>query len=120
MPPQPVVDTVGETNQYFDLATFECHNVSNAFSLEMGQWTDDCAMGLCVGDSLMLRREFDGSDMRLRFFSWWNFGLNNAFRKDLTRDRSVGLGGNISNSIFAIKPGTTYGRTCISVHVHGL
>ena len=39
---------MGETNQYFDLATFECHNVSNAFSLEMGQWTDDCAMGLCV------------------------------------------------------------------------
>jgi hypothetical protein len=45
---------VGETNQYFDLATFECHNVSNAFSLEMGQWTDDCAMGLCVwGKSLI-------------------------------------------------------------------
>ena len=43
MPPQPVVDTVGETNQYFDLATFECHNVSNAFSLEMG-----CGVQWCV------------------------------------------------------------------------
>ena len=39
---------------------------------------------------------FDGSDMRMRFWNWWFFGYNNAFRNDDEREGSVGLGGNIS------------------------
>jgi len=71
----------------------------NKFQLERGQWTDDAAMGLCMADSLILKRGFDGSDMRLRFFNWWTRGYNNAFKNDPRRKRSVGLGGNISKSI---------------------
>jgi len=71
----------------------------NKFNLKTGQWTDDASMGLCMADSLILKRGFDGSDMRLRFFNWWTKGYNNAFKNDKSRIGSVGLGGNISKSI---------------------
>ncbi|CAE8636345.1 unnamed protein product [Polarella glacialis] len=103
---QPAQDT--PTGTYFDLATLKFHGESNAFRLERGQWTDDAAMGLCMADSLIIRRCFDGSDMRARFWCWWNRGYNNAFRKDPRRTSSVGLGGNIAKSLTDIsylKPG---------------
>ena len=84
---------------HFDPNSFEFIDASNAFQLKRGQWTDDAAMGLCMADSLILRRDFDGSDMRLRFWCWWNRGYNNAFRKDPSRSSSVGLGGNIAKSL---------------------
>jgi ADP-ribosyl-[dinitrogen reductase] hydrolase len=87
------------TDTYFDLNTFKFKNESNAFHLQRGQWTDDASMGLCMADSLILRRGFSGGDMRVRFWCWWNRGYNNAFRKDSTRNNSVGLGGNISKSL---------------------
>merc|ERR1719410_2907875 len=96
----PTQDTPGSA--YFDLKTLRFHGESNAFRLERGQWTDDASMGLCMADSLILRRGFDGSDMRIRFWCWWNRGYNNAFRKDSRRSSSVGLGGNIAKSLNAI------------------
>ena len=84
---------------HFDAKTFEFIEASNAFQLKRGQWTDDAAMGLCMADSLILKRDFDGSDMRVRFWCWWNRGYNNAFRKDPSRSSSVGLGGNIAKSL---------------------
>merc|ERR1712151_939930 len=75
----------------------------NKFHLERGQWTDDASMGLCMADSLILNRGFNGSDMRVRFWCWWNRGYNNAFRKDPERTSSVGLGGNISQSLKALE-----------------
>ncbi|CAE7817544.1 tri1 [Symbiodinium sp. KB8] len=68
---------------HFDFERFEFVGASNTFRLKPGQWTDDAAMGLCMADSLLMRREFDGSDMRIRFWCWWNRGYNNAFRKEL-------------------------------------
>mmetsp|Transcript_82944 Transcript_82944/g.221627 ORF Transcript_82944/g.221627 Transcript_82944/m.221627 type:complete len:487 (+) Transcript_82944:67-1527(+) len=103
---EAVRDEVSE--QRFDLSTFEGHNETNRFQLKPGQWTDDCSMGLCVADSLLLRQELDGADMRLRFWNWWHNGYNNAFRKDESRDRSVGLGGNIGASLEDIQEGCTY------------
>ena len=78
----------------------------NRFSLQMGQWTDDCSMSLCMADSLLVKQRYDGSDIRIRFWSWWNRGYCNAFGKEaeLGRPRSsVGLGGNISKSIFSMR-----------------
>lgn len=94
----------------FDLASMTHHNVLNKFGLKNGQWTDDSSMGLCMADSLIIRRGFDGSDMRTRFWCWWNREYNNAFRLDTERENkhSVGLGGNISQGLFKIeslKPG---------------
>lgn len=75
-------------------------NECNAFRLYRGQWTDDCAMSLCLADSLIARGTYHGGDCRTRYHLWWHFGYNNAFRFDDTAGRrSVGLGGNIANSL---------------------
>lgn len=95
----PCRDTPGE--RYFDLSTMQFYGESNTFRLKHGQWTDDSSMGLCIADSLIIRKGYDGSDIRQRFWSWWERGYNNAFRLDKERKskHSVGLGGNISNSL---------------------
>eukprot|EP00928_Gymnodinium_smaydae_P100332 TRINITY_DN9820_c0_g2_i1.p1 TRINITY_DN9820_c0_g2~~TRINITY_DN9820_c0_g2_i1.p1 ORF type:complete len:503 (-),score=91.94 TRINITY_DN9820_c0_g2_i1:4-1512(-) len=98
---EPAQDVPGP-RQGFDLKTMRFHGEYNKFRLRRGQWTDDAAMGLCMADSLIFRRGFDGSDMRVRFWCWWNRGYNNAFRKDPSRSSSVGLGGNISKSLAAL------------------
>ena len=73
------------------------------FKLEPGQWTDDTSMGLCIADSLIEKKgEFNARDIMMRFILWWFCGYNNAFRFDKNRPKknSVGLGGNISESIY--------------------
>ena len=75
------------------------------FKLEPGQWTDDCSMGLCLADSLLVNNgELIIKDLMLRFLAWNFGGYNNAFRnneKNGLRPRpSVGLGGNISMALY--------------------
>ena len=78
----------------------------NTFMLEQGQWTDDTSMSLCLADSLLVTGgKLDGSDLRQRFWSWWNEGYNNAFRYSPQQTHSVGLGGNISKSLYSMKIG---------------
>jgi ADP-ribosyl-[dinitrogen reductase] hydrolase len=48
------------------------------FRLEPGQWTDDTSMALCLADSLIYRRGFDGADLMSRFVNWWRWGYNSA------------------------------------------
>lgn len=77
---------------------------SNKFRLFRGQWTDDCSMALCLADSLLTQRGYSGGDCRTRYYMWWNYGYNNAFRFDRTPHRtSVGLGGNIATSLAEIE-----------------
>eukprot|EP01083_Nonionella_stella_P205502 748287_1 len=94
-------------------------HTKNKFRLSPGQWTDDAAMGLCMADSLLIHQQFNGSDIRIRFWNWWFNGYNNAFRND--RDKrgsksfceqnnltfmgltSIGLGKNISNSLLKLE-----------------
>lgn len=79
--------------------------------LELGQWTDDTSMALCLADSLLLRRQYDGSDARRRYWNWHAEGLNNAFRKDVDRAAfglrrtSFGLGYNICRGLAELAPG---------------
>jgi len=86
---------------FFDLETKEFNCEFNKFRLERGQWTDDAAMGLCMADSLIVKRSYDGGDMRTRFWCWWFRGYNNAFRRDEARASkwSIGLGGNVASSL---------------------
>ena len=79
----------------------------NKFDLEPRPVADDASMSLCLADSLRKCGRLDGSDVRLFFWSWWHCGLNNAFRNDRTRPtrNSVGLGGNISRSLFSMQAG---------------
>lgn len=106
-----VADSIGHMFEFlpvcgsgsrFDPETLECIGVLNRFRLKNGQWTDDTSMGLCLSDSLLVREGYDGADMRVRFWNWWFRGYNNAFRLDPKRSKSVGLGGNISASLFDI------------------
>jgi len=101
----PVAQPGVPNKHVFDLDKLRFNNESNTFGLERGQWTDDASMGICMADSLIAQRGFDGSDMRIRFWCWWNCGYNNAFRLDSSRSQSVGLGGNISSSLSAMRKG---------------
>eukprot|EP00397_Hematodinium_sp_SG-2012_P039864 GEMP01043592.1.p1 GENE.GEMP01043592.1~~GEMP01043592.1.p1 ORF type:complete len:427 (+),score=85.99 GEMP01043592.1:123-1403(+) len=95
---------------YYDRKTDTIVNGSNVFELKRGQWTDDCSMALCMADSLLLTEgNYDGSDLRIRFANWWYRGYNNAFRVE-NREKgttllSVGLGGNISRSLYSMNSG---------------
>ena len=72
--------------------------ISN-FGMEPGQWTDDTSMGLCLADSLLMNNgKLNQHDLMRRFLCWWYGGYNNAFRNNTIPRRSVGLGGNISQS----------------------
>eukprot|EP00443_Scrippsiella_acuminata_P038749 CAMPEP_0115244612 /NCGR_PEP_ID=MMETSP0270-20121206/40074_1 /TAXON_ID=71861 /ORGANISM="Scrippsiella trochoidea, Strain CCMP3099" /LENGTH=346 /DNA_ID=CAMNT_0002659747 /DNA_START=60 /DNA_END=1098 /DNA_ORIENTATION=- len=86
----------------FDAKTLQATGVYNKFALKPGQWTDDTSMGLCLADSLLVCGGYDGSDIRLRFWNWWNRGYNNTFRLDEERSASVGLGGNVSLSLLVM------------------
>lgn len=61
--------------------------------------------GFAWQDSLLICGDYDGSDIRVRFWNWWDHGYNNAFRYEANRARSVGLGGNISKSLRRMRDG---------------
>ena len=61
-------------------------------------WTDDSSMGLCLADSLIVKKNFDPVDIMRRFLAWWYCGYNNASMYQKTKSPSWGLGGNISDS----------------------
>ena len=42
--------------------------------LEVGQWTDDTSMALCLAESLVERGGFDSVDQLERYVSWWREG----------------------------------------------
>ncbi|CAK0820053.1 unnamed protein product, partial [Prorocentrum cordatum] len=95
---------VGESGHVFDMERLVCTGPYNRFRLKPGQWTDDTSMGLCLADSLLVCGEYNGSDVRKRFWNWWFRGYNNAFRLEEGRCDSVGLGGNIKSSLSRMSP----------------
>jgi ADP-ribosyl-[dinitrogen reductase] hydrolase len=48
------------------------------FSLNLGEWTDDTSMALCIAESLKATGQangtFDTADLMRRFLNWWRFG----------------------------------------------
>eukprot|EP00927_Polykrikos_kofoidii_P040793 TRINITY_DN34805_c0_g1_i1.p1 TRINITY_DN34805_c0_g1~~TRINITY_DN34805_c0_g1_i1.p1 ORF type:complete len:540 (-),score=61.82 TRINITY_DN34805_c0_g1_i1:853-2472(-) len=84
----------------FDPKTLCYTGEFNTFRMKPGQWTDDTSMALCLADSVLVHRTYNGSDVRVRFWNWWNRGYNNAFRLDKTRSKqSVGLGSGIRTAL---------------------
>ena len=104
-------DAMGSTYEFqdvdyekVDLFNMDKEN-EGAFNLEPGQWTDDCSMGLCIADSLLVNNGIlDSHDLMHRFLAWCFGGYNNAFRfnekNGLPSRSSIGLGGNISMALF--------------------
>ena len=102
-----VMNGDGIKHNFFYFSLLDGYNRElNSFKLKRGQWTDDAAMGFCMADSILsCGGQFDGSDCRARFHTWWHYGYCNAFRKEKELKPSIGLGGNISKSLKDCKPG---------------
>ena len=62
--------------------------------LDPGEWTDDTAMMLCLGDSLLQCGKLDTADLMIKFRSWWYEGYN-ACRHNM----SIGLGSNTQEAL---------------------
>lgn len=107
---------VGTAGARFDAKTLQASGAYNKFALKPGQWTDDTSMGLCLADSLLVCNGYDGTDIRIRFWNWWNRGYNNTFRLDAERNASVGLGGNISLSLLVMPQQ----KSCLTPRYEGL
>ena len=70
------------------------------FNLEPGQWTDDTAMALALGQSLIYCEGFDERNVMNRFVNWFEYGeysctgtcfdIGITTRQALTRYRSTG------------------------------
>ncbi len=68
--------------------------------LAPGQWTDDTAMALALGESLVDRESLDGRDLMDRFTGWWRrgeysctgicFDIGNTVRAALARYEETG------------------------------
>lgn len=68
----------------------------HARSGTVGIWTDDASMGLSMADSVLLTDyHFNPQHIRYLFTLWLEHGLNNGGRA-----YSIGLGGNISISMY--------------------
>jgi hypothetical protein len=81
-------------------------------------------MGLCLADSLLTQNGYNGSNIRIWFWNWWNNGLNNAFRKDVvnrsalfsfSKSISVGLGGMYKYSYLSMYIMYVYMYVCMFV-----
>lgn len=44
------------------------------FGLDLGQWTDDTSMALCLAESLITCRKFNAHDQMERYIRWWKEG----------------------------------------------
>ena len=102
----PIQDSVDSEGSYLEYPSTTpggiIHNPKNQFMLRPGQWTDDASMSLSMADSLLSCGLLNGSNLRCWFWNWWNNGVDNAFKYDESRSQSVGLGGNISSSLFDV------------------
>lgn len=70
-------DAVGTTLEFLKRGTFEplTDMVGDGpFRLQLGQWTDDTSMALCLATSLVESNEFDADDQIRRYCRWQDEG----------------------------------------------
>ena len=70
-------DALGTTLEFKKRGTFEpiADIVGGGpFHLEVGQWTDDTSMALCLATSLIERESFDPEDQMQRYVRWFREG----------------------------------------------
>ena len=91
-------DALGTTVEFSPPGTFEPLTDmvgGGPFELSTGQWTDDTSMALCLAESLVECRGFNGCDQMDRYVRWWRegyhsstgacFDIGNTVRAALTR-----------------------------------
>ena len=67
------------------------------FQMQLGEWTDDTAMALCLADSLIACDGFDPNDQMERYWRWGNEGYNS------TRSRAFGVGKTVAKAMAQFK-----------------
>ena len=70
-------DALGTTLEFKSPGTFRPladMQGGGPFNLQPGQWTDDCSMALCLGESLIACQGFDPVDQMQRYIRWWQEG----------------------------------------------
>lgn len=84
-----VGDAVGTTNEFSFYNRFITHESAEdkpitdmlgggPFNLNVGQWTDDTSMALCLADSLLAKDGFDAKDQLERYVRWYKDGHNSC------------------------------------------
>lgn len=70
-------DAVGTTIEFKPKGSFEPLTDmvgGGPFNLNIGEWTDDTSMALCLGTSLVHQQQFDPEDQMNRYCNWANYG----------------------------------------------
>ena len=70
-------DAVGTTLEFKPPGSFEPLTDmvgGGPFNLQVGQWTDDTSMALCLAESLLESSGFDASDQMKRYLNWYRNG----------------------------------------------
>ena len=64
------------------------------FDLDVGQWTDDTSMALCLAESLLAQNGFDAKDQMDKYLKWYNDGYmsSKGYCFDIGRTVSSALG----------------------------
>jgi ADP-ribosylglycohydrolase len=70
-------DALGTTVEFSEPGSFEPLFTmvgGGPFDLQVGQWTDDTSMALCLAESLIEKEGFDPVDQMTRYCRWWKNG----------------------------------------------
>ncbi|MGH1469917.1 MAG: ADP-ribosylglycohydrolase family protein [Cellvibrionaceae bacterium] len=70
-------DAVGTTLEFATRGTFKPITDmvgGGPFNLDIGQWTDDTSMALCLAHSLLFKKQFDPVDQMNRYCNWYQYG----------------------------------------------
>jgi ADP-ribosyl-[dinitrogen reductase] hydrolase len=89
-------DAVGTTLEFTDRDTLPPVTDmvgGGPFRLAPGEWTDDTSMALCLGFSLVVKRQFDPADFMDRCVAWWKKGEYSH------NDRCFDIGITVRNSL---------------------
>ena len=74
-----VGDALGTTNEFKKNPTPITDMVGGGpFNLEVGQWTDDTSLAICLADSLIECGGFNPHDQMLRYVEWYKKGHNSV------------------------------------------
>lgn len=91
-----VGDAVGTTVEFMPPGSFplvEDMVGGGPFGLNVGEWTDDTSMALCLADSLLTCKGFDAGDQMDRYVRWWKEGYLSS------NGRCFDIGGTVSQTL---------------------
>jgi ADP-ribosylglycohydrolase len=91
-----VGDAVGTTVEFMPPGSFplvEDMVGGGPFGLNVGEWTDDTSMALCLADSLLACKGFDAGDQMDRYVRWWKEGYLSS------NGRCFDIGGTVSQAL---------------------